>query len=334
MLAIKVPLEEAEPIKRKLLSGGLLDTSFSPAKDSKFIYFPVREKFDTKHAFVRKKLEPRPEKKSFRESAGEKLTKEELELLKTSMDVVGTIAILEVPRELEKRSRVIAEALLKSNRQVKTVVRKGKHGGVFRTQELIHLAGENTKEAVYRENGVVLKVDVEKVYFSPRLSNERLRIMRLVKKGEEVLVMFSGCAPYVCVISKNTEAKRVDGVEINPEGHRYALENLKSNRLKNAEVFCGDVKEVVPGLGRKYDRIIMPLPRTADEYLGVALGCAKKGATIHFYDFELESEKEKAADKARKACKEADRNCKIIGIVKTGQPGPRSYRYCVDFRVD
>ena len=29
--------------------------------------------------------------------------------------------------------------------------------------------------------GIILKLDIEKVYFSPRLSNERLRISKLVK---------------------------------------------------------------------------------------------------------------------------------------------------------
>jgi hypothetical protein len=36
------------------------------------------------------------------------------------------------------------------------------------------------------------------------LSTERKRISELVKPGEKVLVMFSGAAPYVCVIAKKT----------------------------------------------------------------------------------------------------------------------------------
>jgi len=90
---------------------------------------------------------------------------------------------------------------------------------------------------VAKENNIRLKLDIEKVYFSPRLSLERMRIAELVntsksresknkksEKKEDILVMFSGCAPYCCVIAKNAKTKvnSVIGIEINPEGHKYA----------------------------------------------------------------------------------------------------------------
>jgi tRNA (guanine37-N1)-methyltransferase len=334
MLTIKVPLKDAEKTKRALLSKGRLDTDFNPVKESGFIFFPVKSKFKTSFSFVEKDLIKRQERFVFKSKMEEVLSKDELEMLKTSMDVIGRIAILEIPRELEPREKLIAETLLKANKNLSTVLKKGKHEGTFRTQSLKWLAGDKTKEATYRENGIILKLDVEKVYFSPRLSYERKRIMKLVKKGEEILVMFSGCAPYVCVLAKNTPAKRVDGVEINPVGHDYALENIRLNKLKNAEVFCGDVKDVVPELGRSYDRILMPLPKTADEYLEVAIKAAKKKAIIHFYDFEKETEQDNGVEKIKKACAKTSRTFKIKDVVKAGQHGPRAYRFCFDFKLD
>jgi tRNA G37 N-methylase Trm5 len=62
--------------------------------------------------------------------------------------------------------------------------------------------------------------------------------------------MFSGCAPYPCVLSKNTKAKSIVGIEINPEGHRYGLGNLELNRLRNVALICGDVKKEVPRINR------------------------------------------------------------------------------------
>jgi tRNA (guanine37-N1)-methyltransferase len=336
MLVVKVPFKDAEKIKRELIAKKLLADDFNPLRDQveKVIYFPVKKRFEIKYSFLEKELSKRPEKVQFRSALEALLSKEELEHLNTSMDVIGSIAILEIPRELEKKEHGIADALLISNKNIMTVLKKGKHGGVFRTQELKYLAGEDTKEALYRENGILLRLDVEKVYFSPRLSNERLRIVRLVKKNEKILVMFSGCAPYVCVLAKNTGAEHVDGIEINPVGHKYAVENLRLNKIRNAEVFLGDVKEVLPKLGRKYDRILMPLPKSADEYLAVALSAAKKGAVIHFYDFEAESESEKGIEKIRIACDGAGRKFSVLDIVKAGQHGPRAYRYCFDFKVE
>jgi tRNA (guanine37-N1)-methyltransferase len=83
----------------------------------------------------------------------------------------------------------------------------------------------------------------------------------------------------------------------------------------------------------KFDRIIMPLPKSADDYLEVAIKVSKKGTIIHFYDFQQEGEFEKSAEKIKKACQAAKRECKILGITKCGQSAPREFRVCVDFEV-
>lgn len=265
----------------------------------------------------------------------DRLDEKELSILKTAYDIVGAIAIIEIPSELVKKEKIIAEAVLKLNKQIKTVVKKaGIHKGEFRLQKVKIIAGEKTKEAEYHENNIRLKLDVEKVYFSPRLSTERKRIAELVKKGESVLVMFSGCGPYVCVIAKNTKAKEVYGVEINPVAHKYAEQNLRMNKITNASLFLGDVKNVVPKLKKKFDRIAMPLPRSAEDFLDVALKAIKKGGTIHFYDFENEKDMpKKSFEKIGKACKKAKKKFRILSWRKCGQYGPRKWRLVVDFEV-
>ena len=69
--------------------------------------------------------------------------------------------------------------------------------------------------------------------------------------------MFSGSGVYPVVISKNTKAKEIYGIEINPIAHKYAEENIKLNKLKNIKLFCGDVKKTIPKLNRKFDRIFL-----------------------------------------------------------------------------
>lgn len=271
---------------------------------------------------------------TLKEALREKLTEEQMQKAPTSFDTVGSIAILEIPEGLEKQEKIIAETLLSLHKNIKTVAKKvGIHKGVFRTQKLKVLAGENTKETEYKENNARLRLNVEKVYFSPRLSTERKRVADQVKEGEKVLVMFSGCAPYVAVISKNTKAKEVVGIEINPTAHRYAEENAKLNKLKNARLYLGDVRKALPKLKEKFDRIAMPLPKGAEDFLGVALKAAKKGATIHFYDFLHEDSFRLAEEKIMAACRKAKKGCRILRNVKCGQFGPRIYRICVDFRV-
>jgi tRNA G37 N-methylase Trm5 len=47
-----------------------------------------------------------------------------------------------------------------------------------------YIAGEKTKEVLYKENGCVFRFNIDSVYFSSRLSNERKEVSSFVKKGE------------------------------------------------------------------------------------------------------------------------------------------------------
>ena len=254
MITIKVPLEKAEEVKRHLLIKGFFNKEHEITKDKNFIYFPINEKKALKKKFpfiefINKKLK-KTHKVTITDLLKDKLTRKELSLVPSSFDVIGDIIILELKKELINKEKLIAETLLKLHKNIKTVVKKaGIHKGVYRTQKLKVLAGVNKKETIYKENNVKIKLDVEKVYFSPRLSSERKRIMNLVKPNESILVMFSGCGPYPLVLSKNTKAKEIYGVEISPMAHKYALENLKLNKIKNVSLYCGDVKEILPKLG-------------------------------------------------------------------------------------
>ncbi|MBW2976289.1 hypothetical protein KY347_02475 [Candidatus Woesearchaeota archaeon] len=188
--------------------------------------------------------------KKLKDFLGKKLTKKELSLIPSSYDIVGSILIFsDFPRELVKKEKLIGEALLGQHKQIKSVFKKTEsYSGKYRTPKLKLLAGENNKETIYKENNIRLKLNVEKVYFSPRLSEERKRITQQVKENEDILVMFSGCAPYPCVISKNTRAREIFGIETNPLGHKYGMENLKLNRIHNVVLINGDVRKVMPHL--------------------------------------------------------------------------------------
>ena len=263
-----------------------------------------------------------------------KLIKKQIELVPSSFDVVGDIAILEIPVELEKKEKIIGNALLGLHRNIKVVCKKsGLHTGIFRRQQLRIIAGEKRKTTEYKENNVRMRLHVQDVYFSPRLSSERKRIMEMIKKDENVLVMFSGCAPYVLVIAKNTDAKEVYGIEINPIAHKFGLENVKLNKLNNVKLFNGDVRMVGPTLKKKFDRILMPLPLGGENFLDVALSLIKKNGIIHYYDFKEEGAFDISKKKVRDACKSAKKKYRILNLKKCGQIGKRNYRICIDFKV-
>ena len=276
-------------------------------------------------------------KKNLKYHLKNKLTSKELKFMPSSFDVVGDILIFsEFPKELAKKEKIIGETILESYHHIKTVLKKTKkYSGKFRTPKLKVIAGEKRKETICRENNVLIKLDVEKVYFSPRMSSERKRISQLIKPNESSLVMFSGAGAYPLVIAKNSECREVYGIEINPAAHKYALENIKKNKLENKiKLFFGDVRKVMPRLNKRFGRILMPLPKGGGYFLSLALQFIKKNGIIHFYDFEHEDELYKAEEKVKKSCEKSKRKFKILKTIKCGQYSPRFYRVCVDFLVD
>ncbi|MBN2454292.1 class I SAM-dependent methyltransferase family protein [Candidatus Woesearchaeota archaeon] len=271
-------------------------------------------------------------KKTIKHFLKGELTPNELSSIRRAFDVVGDIAIVEVPRGFSKKEKAIARAVLEMNRQVKTVVKKkGGHTGRYRLQKFNHLAGEKKKETITVENGVRLKVNIEKAYYSPRMGSERKRIYSQVKKGETVLVMFSGVGPYPIEIAKHSCAD-VYAIEMNPAAHKYSVENAMMNKAP-VKLYCGDVKKVLPKL-KKFDRIVMPLPKGAETYLPLAVNHIKKAGIIHYYDFLEEKDiPEAAVGKVKATCTKLKKRFRVIRTVKCGQLAPRAYRVCIDFRV-
>lgn len=248
----------------------------------------------------------------------------------TSFDVIGDIMIMDIPKEHSKDEKAIAEDFLKRFSNIKVVAKKtGIHSGKYRLQKLKILAGERRKTTLHKENGIRMELNAETSYFSPRSATERARISSLVKPGEQVLVMFSGIAPYPLVIARHAKPKVIYAIEINPEAHRFAEKNVKLNKLSNIKLYLGDVREVLPKLRKKFDRILMPLPKTAEEFLPLAKKYAKKGAMIHFYTFGQEKEFKHIKEKI----KETFPKVKRVTLTKCGQYSPYTYRVCADFKA-
>lgn len=100
-----------------------------------------------------------------------------------SYDIVGDIAIIRLPKASKKRGQNVAKAVMSVHKNVRTVLAQtGAVCGDFRLRKLEYLAGENETVTLHRESGCLFSVDVEKCYFSPRLSHERMRVARRLAK--------------------------------------------------------------------------------------------------------------------------------------------------------
>lgn len=338
MLAAQTELRYAEKVRLYLQKQGLLHPGHNLVKEFNYIYFPLLQKakvpgakvLNTKFSFpVRLKAI------TVDELLRDKLTAKEQAQLPRAQEIVGKIMILEIPSSLRKKEKIIAQAYLQQNKSIETVVKKGDiHTGEYRLRKVQVLAGKNSKETVHHENGVEIKLDLEKTYFSARLGNERLRIARQVKKGESVLVMFSGAAPYPLVLARHSPAKEIYGIEINPLAHQYAVENVSRNGfLDRIIVLQGDVRKVIPSLKKKFDRIVMPLPKTGEQFLDLALSKIKSSGIIHFYAFVAEADIPAEKLKIKRICQEYGYTAKIIRTTLCGKFSPRISRVCLDLNV-
>lgn len=338
MLAAYTELKYAQKVKEFLAKRSLLHPDHLPVKELDHIFFPMAKKVIVPNAKVVNTKFSFPERQkqvTVDELLKGKLTFKEMELLPRTQELVGEIMILEIPEELKSKEKLIAEAYLKANKHIFTVVKKSDiHTGQFRTRKVTILAGKKSKETVHHENGIELKLHLERTYFSARSGSERLRIAQLVKPGEVVLVMFSGAAPYPLVIARNSEARHVYGIELNPEAHAYALENVQLNNLQDkVTILHGDVKHKIPPLKEKFDRIAMPLPKTGEQFLDLALLKAKKNAIIHLYSFLDETEINPYAKKVKQICQKLGKKIKVLRKVKCGQFSPGTFRVCLDLKV-
>lgn len=341
MLAATTELKNAQKVKEFLVKQGVINTKYLSVKELGRIYFPLTKRVKVANAEILDVQFTFPEKQHnpvVEDFLQGKLTPKEMELLPKSQEVIGKILILEIPPELEKKERVIAEAYLKVTKNLETVVKKDQiHSGVYRTRKVKVLAGKNQKETLHGENGVKMWVNLEETYFSARSATERMRIAHLIQKGEEVLVMFSGVGPYQLVLAKNSPAKKIYGIEINPTAHQLALKNIVLNHVHDRVfIYEGDVRTLVPQFfaKKKFDRIVMPLPKTGEEFLDVAFQVAKKGTLIHLYAFLSEEEVAGHKQRINSICKELKRKVKILEVVKCGQFAPNVFRMCFDLKVE
>ncbi len=266
-----------------------------------------------------------------------KLSEEQINQLRTSFDIIGDIAIIEVPEELESKKNDIVEALLKVHPGLKTICRKlSARQGKLRLRDMEILYGNNT-ETIHVEYGFRLHLDVRKVYFSPRESTERQRIAGMVKPGEIVLVMFAGIGPYAIAIAKRQpNVEKVYAIEVNPDAYRYMEENIRINKLSHKIVpIFGDVKEKCKELAIKFDRIVMPLPKEGYKFLDIAIMCLKPGGILHFYFCDSEKNLfEKAVSILRESAYKSGRKIRVLSKRKVLPYGPRVWKICVDAKIE
>jgi tRNA (guanine37-N1)-methyltransferase len=277
--------------------------------------------------------------KNLRSLLGDALEPAERQVIFSSYDVIGDIIIIKIPNSLQQKKYAIGKLLLENMKHVRSVfLQTSSVDGDFRLRRLELLAGADRTVTEHHEYGCRFKVDVGKVYFSPRLSTERQRIAKIVRNNEIITNMFAGVGTFSILIAKQNPCSTVFSIDSNPKAHNLCLVNARLNKVQD-RVFplCGDAKFIAGNLlADLSDRVLMPLPEKAKEFVDTAVTCLRnKKGTIHYFAHVKAQNRKDAINAGKLASTEAFRyyphELGTTRIVR--EVGPRLYQIVSDVIV-
>ena len=256
--------------------------------------------------------------------------------LVSAFDQIGDIIIVRIPDSLISKKKIIGKTLLEQVKTAKSIFYQSSPvEGDFRTRNLQLIAGDKKTETEYKENGCRFIIDVEKAFFSPRLSTERERISNLVNDGDVIINMFGGVGMFSILAAKKKHCI-VYNIDINPTASKLCEENIKLNKLKGDVISLnGDsIKIINEQLQNKADRVLMLLPERSDEFLDTAILSLKKNGFIHYYS-HIHAEKKQDAPKLSEEhfLSINKTRAKIISSKNVRPIGPRFYQTVVDIKI-
>lgn len=269
----------------------------------------------------------------------ETLSAEETANLYSSFDIIGNVVIIKISEALAAKKSLIGESILEEIKSVKSVFAQiSSVKGDYRLRDLEHIAGENNTLVEYREHGCRFRVDLINTYFSPRLSTERLRIANLTSDNEVITNMFAGVGTFSIIIAKMHSRCKVFNIDINPVAIELSMSNSKLNGVESQVIpILGDAKDVITrDIRSQADRVLMPLPEKANEYVDWAVRALKDcGGIIHYFAHLKALGKKYALEQslldAKAAFSNYDIEVRFNRVVR--EVGPRLYQVVTDVYV-
>ena len=277
MKHLKVRRTDAETARARLEREGLLHPDFRAQHDGEFVLWPLASATEGE-IVQREGLPARSVGRDYRDA----LSPELRALAPRAFDMLGHVGILRLSDEAESHAAAIAQALLESHANLRTVAVDSGVQGQWRVRSLVVVAGEESLVVQHRENGLRFEVDLQQVFFSPRLAAERARVAALVRPGERLLDAFAGVGPFAISAARaGAQAVAVDG---NPAAEKWARRNCELNSISSGsfEFHTGLAEKLVPGLG-SFDRVIVNHPTGSLDFAAVGLAALAPGGVLHLY---------------------------------------------------
>lgn len=253
---LRVPAADGELHRQILIRNGTLDRTLKPRRDGDTLLLPITA---WRKGAERSVFTAHPDRPAL-----------------PRHEVIGGIAIMQEP------DAAGAGQILASRPNLHTVLSATSEvEGEYRTKSFVVLAGIPTTRTTLIEHGLRFTVDLSAAYFSARLATERRRIASAVTGGETILDMFAGVGPFAIALAR--KAAVVVAADINPQAVQMMLLNCEHNRVRNVLPLFADSRHISELIPWKFDRIVMNLPKSGEEFLPDAFRLCKPGGSIHLY---------------------------------------------------
>ena len=331
MKAVRVKKTDAERVRRWLEEIGAKDKSRLITVEGDYVEIPVTDDFippeDIEVVIQKNPKFSRP--RSLRDLLAGILPETLIEILPKRYKIIGDLILVKLPDELYSYRHEIGSALLKIHPRCRAVwLDKGKEG-MERKPQVELIAGYGS-ETVHRENGVLFKLDITKVMFSPGNMGERIRMSKF-GKDEVVVDMFAGIGYFSIPMAVHSHPEEITAIEINPDAFRYLQENAKLNHVEDVIIpVLGDSMEKTP---EDYaDRVIMG-HIFAHEFLPVAIKALRDRGMIHYHEGVPEKIIERPVERIKTAAEKLGKRVKIRYFRKVKNYSPGVWHVVIDAEI-
>lgn len=314
-ICVVVDIEDAEQTRKHLSSINVISNDYEIETHSGRAYIPVKSEVDGYRIEDVDNLASKDKDKTVEDILGYNPTYE----------WIGDIVVLNVEKG---RQEEVVEAFKSSVHNPKSIVNKTSPiSGVTRVADYNLLYGDNTK-TVSREYGYEYKLDISCTYFTPRLAEERQRVVSKVQKDSNTFDMFAGVGPYS--IPCADLGGKVVATDINSSSIEFLNKNSHINNVQDSiRSYARDVRKVKDEFLDWADIVIMNLPHTSDEYIASATDICKDGGKIFYYCFL--SEDEDASSETEKVSSNVDGRLEIDSVESVRPYAPGIDNVCIEY---
>jgi tRNA wybutosine-synthesizing protein 2 len=263
-----------------------------------------------------------------------KLSEEELNYLPKGYQIVGSILLIKLNKNLLKHKEIIGEKIIEILPYIKTVCLIKEIRKNIRKPEIEIIAGLKKTQTLNKEHGCKFLLDVSDIMWSKGNKNEKVRLMKIAKPKEIIVDMFAGVGYFSIILAKYSDPKKIYAIDINPKAIKYLRRNAWLNNVENEiEILQGDCRKFANLLENTADRIIMGYLFNTEKFLPYAFRIAKKNAIIHFHRTVKEEEIDEIKEKLIKIGTRNKVKIKVLKIKKVKSYAPKIWHIVFDLKI-